>query len=82
MKSVLWVLQWKWAIKGDQPPEPPVPGNIRVPQQEPTREKRNQGDQLPKLPTLLKEPSLKEPKVPAGSKDPQVEVDEVKGLEI
>ena len=39
------------------------------------------GDQLSKPPTPLKEPSSKEPKVPAGSKDPQVEVDEVKGLE-
>ena len=31
-----------------------------------------------KPPTPLKEPSSKEPKVPAGSKDPQVEVDEVR----
>ena len=45
-------------------------------------EKGNQGDQPSKLPTPLKEPSSKEPKVPAGSKDPQVEVDEVKGSEI
>ena len=42
----------------------------------------DQGDQLPKLPTPLKEPSSKEPKVLAGSKDPQVEVDEVKGSEV
>ena len=46
------------------------------------REKGNQSDQPSKLPTPLKEPSSKEPKVPAGSKDPQVEVDEVKGLEV
>ena len=35
--------------QGSQPPELPGPGNVGVPQQEPTREKRNQGDQLPKL---------------------------------
>ena len=68
--------------QGDQLPELPGPGNVGVPQQEPTREKCNQGNQLPKLPTPLKEPSSKEPKVPAGSRDPQVEVDEVKGLEV
>ena len=68
--------------QGDQPPEPPGPGNVGVPQQEPTREKRNQGNQLLKPPTPLKEPSSKEPKVLAGSKDPQVEVDEIKGLEV
>ena len=68
--------------QGDQPPEPPEPGDIGIPQQEPSREKGDQGDQLPKLPTPLKEPSSKEPKVPAGSKDPQVEVDEVKGSEV
>ena len=68
--------------QGNQPPELPGPGNVGVPQQEPTREKHDQGDQLPKLPTPLKEPSSKEPKVPAGSKDPQVEVDEVKGSEV
>ena len=68
--------------QGDQPPELPGPGNIGVPQQEPTREKHDQDDQPPKLPTPLKELSSKEPKVPAGSKDSQVEVDEVKGLEV
>ena len=67
--------------QGDQPPEPPEPANIGVSQQEPTREKHDQGDQPPKPPTPLKKPSLKEPKVPAGSKDPQVEVDKVKGSE-
>ena len=65
--------------QGDQLSEPPEPGDVGIPQQEQTRE---QGDQLPKLPTPLKKPSSKEPKVPAGSKDPQVEVDEVKGLEV
>ena len=35
-----------------------------------------------KPPTPLKEPSSKEHKVLAGSKDPQVEVDEVKGSEV
>ena len=68
--------------QGDQLPEPPGPGDVGVPQQEPTREKGDQGDQLPELPTPLNEPSSKEPKVPADSKDPQVEVDEVKGLEV
>ena len=68
--------------QGNQPLELPGPGYVGIPQQEPTRGKGNQGDQLPKPPTPLKEPSSKEPKVPAGSKDPQVEVDEVKGLEV
>ena len=68
--------------QGVQPPELPVPGNVGVPQQEPPREKGDQGDQPSKLPTPLKEPSSKEPKVLAGSKDPQVEVDEVKGSEV
>ena len=43
--------------QGDQPAEPPGPENIGAPQQEPTREEHDQGDQLPKLPTPLKEPS-------------------------
>ena len=68
--------------QGDQPPAVPEPGDIGIPPQEPSREKGDQGDQLPKPPTPLKEPSSKEPKVPAGSKDPQVEVDEVKGSEV
>ena len=68
--------------QGDQPPEQPEPGDIGIPHQEPTREKGDQGNQPLKPPTQLKEPSSKEPKVPAGSKDPQVEVDEVKGLEV
>ena len=68
--------------QGDQLPELPEPANVGVSQQEPTREKRDQGDKLLKPPTPLKEPSLKEPKMLAGSKDPQVEVDKVKGLEV
>ena len=68
--------------QGNQPPEPPVPGDIGIPQQEPSREKGDQGDQPPKPPTPLKEPSSKEPKVLAGSKDPQVVVDKVKGPEV
>ena len=68
--------------QGDQLPGPPEPGDIGIPHQEPTREKGNQVNQPPELPTPLKEPSSKEPKVLAGSKDPQVEVDEVKGLEV
>ena len=68
--------------QGDQPPELPGLGVIGTPQQEPSREKGNQGDQPLEIPTPLKKPSQKEPKVPAGSKDPQVEVDEVKGSEV
>ena len=68
--------------QGDQPPEPSEPQDIGTPQQGPSRRKGNRGDQPSKPPILLKEPSSQEPKVPAGSKDPQVEVDEVKGSEI
>ena len=68
--------------QGDQPPAVPGPGDVGIPLQEPSREKGDQGNQPPKLPTPLKEPSSKEPKVLAGSKDLQVEVDEVKGLEV
>ena len=82
MKSVLWVLQWKWAIKGTSHQNHKDLENVGAPQQEPTREKCDQGNQPPKLPTPLKEPSSKEPKVLAGSQDPQVEVDEVKGSEV
>ena len=57
--------------QGDQLPEPPEPGDIGTPQQEPSREKGDQSDPPPKLPTPLKEPSPKEPKVPAGSEDPR-----------
>ena len=68
--------------QGDQPPELPGPGDVGVPQQEPTREKGNQGDQPLEPPAPLNKPSSKEPKVLAGSKDPQVEVYEVKGSEV
>ena len=68
--------------QGDQPPGPPGPENFEAPQQEPTREERDHGDQLLKPRTPLKEPSSEEPKVLAGSQDPQVEVDEVKGSEV
>ena len=68
--------------QGDQPPELPEPRDIGTPQEGPSREKGNQSDQPSKPLTPLKEPSSKEPKVLAGSKDPQVEVDEVKGLEV
>ena len=68
--------------QGDQRPTGPVPGDFGIPLQEPSREKGDQGDQPPKPPTPLKEPRAKEYKVPAGSKDPQVEVDEVKGFEV
>ena len=68
--------------QGHQLPELPGPGDVGAPQQEPTREKGDQGDQPPELPAPLKEPSSEEPKVLAGSKDPQVEVDEVKGSEV
>ena len=68
--------------QGDQPPELPRPGDVGAPQQESTREKGDQGDQPPELKAPLKEPSLEEPKVLAGSKDPQEEVDEVKGSKV
>ena len=68
--------------QGNQLPAVPEPGDIGIPLQEPSREKGNQGDQPLKLPTPLKEPNSKEPKVLAGSKDPQVEVDKVKGSEV
>ena len=68
--------------QGNQLPEPPEPGDIGTPQQELSREKGIQSDPPPKPPTPLKEPSPKEPKVPAGSKDPEVEVDKVKGSEV
>ena len=67
--------------QGDQSLEPPQPENIGAAQQEPTREEHNQGDQPPGLSTPLEEPRPEEPKVPARSQDPQVEVDEVKGSE-
>ena len=66
----------------DQPPEPSEPRDVGTPQEGLSREKGDQSDQPSKLPTPLKEPSSKEPKVLAGSKDPQVELDEVKGLEV
>ena len=65
--------------QGDQPAAVPGPGDVGIPLQEPSREK---SDQPPKPPTPLKEPSSKEPTVPAGSKDIQVKVDEVKGWEV
>ena len=65
--------------QGNQLPELPGPANVGVPQQEPTREKHAQ---LLKPPTPLEEPSSKEPKVLTGSKNPQVEVDDVKGWEV
>ena len=68
--------------QGNQLPELPEPVDIGTPQQGPSRGKGDQGNQPSKPPTPLKEPSSKKPKVTAGSKDPQVEVDEVKGSEI
>ena len=68
--------------QGYQVLELPQPENIGAPQQvEPTREERDQGNQAPEPPTPQEEPRPEEPKVPAGSKDSQVEVDEVKGSE-
>ena len=68
--------------QGNQLPAVLEPGDVGIPLQEPSREKGDQGNKLPKPQTPLKEPSSKEPKVLAGSKDPQVEVDEVKGSEV
>ena len=66
----------------NQAPGPVEPENIGATQQEPTRQHCDQDDQLLELPTPLKQPSSEEPKVLASSQDPQVEVDEVKGLEV
>ena len=66
---------------GDQGDQPPEPGDTGTTQQELSRND-DQRNQPPRLPAPLRESSPKEPKVPAGSTDPQVEVDEVKGLEV
>ena len=69
--------------QGDQALERLQPENIGAAQQmEPTKEDHNQGDQVPEPPAPQEEPRPKEPKVPTGSKDPQVEVVEVKGSEV
>ena len=68
--------------QSDQVLEPPQPENIGATQQDPTREEHNQGDQPLESPAPLKEPRPVKPKVPASSQNPQVEVDEVKGLEV
>ena len=69
--------------QGDQLLEPLQPENVGATQQvEPTRERHDQGDQVPELPVPQEEPGSKEPEVPMGSKDHQVEVDEVKGSEV
>ena len=68
--------------QGDQVLELPQPENVGATQQEPTREECDQGYQPPELPTPLEKPRPEEPKVPAGSQDSQVEVDEVKGSEV
>ena len=69
--------------QGDQVLEPPQPENVEAAQQvEPTKEECDQGDQVLELPAQQEEPESREPKVPTGSKDHQVEVDEVKGPEI
>ena len=56
--------------QSNQPPELPEPGDTGTPQQGPSRDD-DQSDQPPKPPAPLMESSLKEPKVPAGSTDPQ-----------
>ena len=68
--------------QGNQVLDPPQPENIGATQQKPTRKEHDQGNQLPELPTPLEEPRPEEPKVLAGSQDPQAEVDEVKGSEV
>ena len=69
--------------QGDQVLEPPEPESIGATQQEePTREECDQGHQPPELPAPLEEPRPEESKVLAGSQDPQVEVDEVKGSQV
>ena len=69
--------------QGDQALEPLQPENVGAAQQvEPTREECNQGDQAPELPAPQEEPQSREPEMPTGNKDHQVEVDEVTGLEV
>ena len=69
--------------QGDQAPELLQPENVgTVTPVEPTTEEHNQGDRAPELPTPQEEPKLREPEVPTGGQDQQVEVDEVKGSEV
>ena len=65
--------------QGDEMLELPQRENIgTTTQAEPTTEEHHQGDQMLELP----QPKSREPKVPTGSQDQQVEVDEVKGSEV
>ena len=69
--------------QGDQVLELPQHENVGPNQQvEPTGVEQDQGNQVTEMPKSQEEPRSEEPKVLAGSKDPQVEVDEVKGLEV
>ena len=69
--------------EGDWMLEPPQPENVGAAQLvEPTTEDCDPGDQSLELPPPQEEPKSREPKVPAGSKDQHVEVDEVKGSEV
>ena len=69
--------------QGDQALELLQPENVGATQQvEPTREGHDQGNQVPELPAPQEEPRSKEPEVSTGSKEPQVEVDKVKGSEV
>ena len=78
MKSVPWVLQWKWASKVTRHwnccnlKMLELPNWWSQPERSVTKE----------LPAPQEEPKSREPKVPTGSKDHQVEVDEVKGSEV
>ena len=69
--------------QGDQMLELPQSENVGAAQPvEPTTEESDPGDQSLKPPPPQEEPKSREPKVPTGSKDQQVEVDEVKGSEV
>ena len=68
--------------QGDQMLELPQPENVGATKLvEPTTEEHNQGDQMLELPPQ-EEPRSREPEVPTGSRDQQVEVDEIKGSEV
>ena len=68
--------QGKWML------EPLQPENVGAAQPvEPTPEECEQGNQVPELPKPQEESKSREPEVPVGSKDQQVELDEVKGSE-
>ena len=70
----LWLLKF-YKVVGPE-------NNGATQQVKPTGEEHDQGDQALEPPAPQEEPRSREPKVPTGGRDPQVEVDEVKGSEV